>query len=335
MKFSKLTIFLGILDFLALVCFFVFYGPFTWVKNTLISTAMITKTHQYLAYTFYSEEDINKILEANSYIPIDEEVNLDDIVINTSSKDYYENEYEEMILERDEDEDYKYIQVKVGKYDAHLVAIYDPSKVKVITSTNFNTGSSMEKIKYMCTKNNGKVCINAGGFLDPDGWGSDIPQGTIIKDGAIVWSDSDEASDLIGFTNDDKLILTHMSATDAIKNNIRDAIEFGPFLIVNGESIQFNSEAGGYDRAARVAIAQRKDGIVLFLVTEGVHTNGPNLKEVVDTLLQYGAYNAANLDGGTSAQLVIEGELINTPLTVTGTKVVNGRGVVSGFGFIP
>ena len=72
----------------------------------------------------------------------------------------------------------------------------------------------------------------------------------------------------------------------------------------------------------------------MFLVTEGVHTNGPTLVEVIELLSKYGAYNAANLDGGTSAQLVIKGELINTPLTVYGKKVTGGRRVVSGFGLI-
>ena len=56
--------------------------------------------------------------------------------------------------------------------------------------------------------------------------------------------------------------------------------------------------------------------------------------EVIDLLEKYGAYNAANLDGGTSSQLVINNKLINTPLTVYGKKVTNGRKVVSGFGLL-
>ena len=55
---------------------------------------------------------------------------------------------------------------------------------------------------------------------------------------------------------------------------------------------------------------------------------------MADLLEKYGAYNAANLDGGTSAQLVINNNLINNPLNVYGKKVVGGRPVVSGFGLI-
>lgn len=333
-KLKKTTITFAIIDIVIGICFFIFYGPFTSFKYTIINTAMVTKTHQYIAYTFYSEETVNKVISQAAYIPITDDVKLDDIVIDTSPKTDYEDEYEEAILTRDEgNEDYKYIKVKVGKYDAHLVAIYDPSKVELITSPTFNTGSGQETVTKMCNRLGGIVCINGGQFVDY-GYGSDIPKGYLIKNGKIIWSDSNAKGELVGFTNDNKLLLVTATGQEAIEMGMRDALEFGPFLIVNGKRLQYVSEAGGYDRAARVAIAQRKDGVVLFLVTEGVHSNGPSLSEVIDTLELYGAYNAANLDGGTSSQLVINGKLINTPKNIYGTVVKNGRKVVSGFGLI-
>lgn len=332
---KKFTIFIVIIDILVAACFVLVYAIPDF-KNKIISTAMVTKSHQWIAYVFYSDETISEVTSQNKYIPLTDDVNLDEIVIDTSQKENYESKYDEEILTRDPDnEDYKYIKVKLGgKYDGHLVAIYDPSKVKLIASKTFNTGTGQERIKDMCKRSNGIVCINGGRFRDTTGYGSDVPKGTLIKDGKVIWSDTSKATNLIGFTNDNKLVLTKKTAADAIKMGVRDALEFGPFLIVNGKKLQYESAAGGYDRAARVAIAQRKDGVVLFLVTEGVHTNGPTLVEVIDVLEKYGAYNAANLDGGTSAQLVIENKLINTPLTVYGKKVEGGRRVVSGFGLI-
>ncbi len=334
MKYKKLTITFIVLDVIVACCFILFYGINSF-KQTLISTALSTKTHQYIAYTFYSEDTVKQVASQNSIEEITDTVNLDDIVIDTSPKTSYENEYDEAILTRDPgNEDFKYIQLEVGGYDAHLVAIYDPSKVKLIASKSFNTGSGMETIQEMCKRSGGRVCINGGRFKDTDGWGSDIPKGVLIKDGKVIWSDNNEQRDLIGFTNENKLLLTKSTADEALALGMRDALEFGPFLMVNGKSANFANAAGGYSRAARVAIAQRKDGIVLFLVTEGVHTKGPNLKEVVDVLSLYGAYNIANLDGGTSAQLVIDGELVNNPLNVYGKPVKGGRKVVSGFGLI-
>ncbi len=334
MKHKKIMIPMICLDILVAICFVVVYGVDKF-KQTIISTALATKTHQYIAYTFYSEDTVKNIANQNSYEEITDTVNLDDIVIDTSPKTTYENEYDEKVLVRDPgNNDYKYIPVKVGGYDAHLVVIYDPSKVKLISSKTFNTGTGMESIQDMCKRENGKVCINGGRFKDTTGWGSDIPKGTLIKDGKIIWSDSSARRSLIGFTNDNKLLLINATAEEALAKGMRDALEFGPFLMVNGNSIKFNSESGGYERAARVAIAQRKDGIVLFLVTEGVHTNGPNLKEVIDLLKLYGAYNIANLDGGTSAQLVINNKLINNPKNIYGQPVEGGRKVVSGFGLL-
>ena len=329
------TILFIIIDILVVGCFVLFYGPFVGFRYLIINTAMSTMSHQYIAYTFWSEEYIQEVLSESAYISIDESINLDEIVIDTAPKDSYENEYDEIILTREPgNEDYKYIKVKVGKYDAHLVAIYDPSKVELIHSKSFNTGTGQERIKDMCTRMGGVACINGGMFVDY-GYGSDVPMGYLIKDGKVIWSDHSGAADLIGFTNDNKLLLTTATGEDAINMGMRDALEFGPFLIVNGESLQYsNSTAGGYNRAARVAIGQRKDGVVLFLVTEGTHAAGPNLLEVIETLQLYGAYNAANLDGGTSAQLAINGQLINTPKNIYGQVVNGGRRVVSGFGLI-
>ena len=205
--------------------------------------------------------------------------------------------------------DYKLINIKISKYDAYLVAIYDPSKVTAITSKTFNTGNGQESVLKMCKRYNGLVCINGGGFVD-HGMGSDIPIGYIIKDGEVIWSDSEKRGNIIGITYENKLSLINATGEEAVASGIRDGLEFGPFLIVNGQKITNSSGAGGYDRAARVAIAQRKDGIILFLVTDGVHSRGPTLIEIADTLEKYGAYNAANLDGGTSSQLVVNNKLI-------------------------
>lgn len=330
---KKFIIIFAILDLLVAICFFVVYGPFSSFRNLIINTAMVTKTHQYIAHTFFSDKIINEVMAGNAFIPIDEEVDLSKVVIDTKPKDKYDTEFDKEILTREENnEDYKYIPVKVGKYDAHLVAIYDPSKVRLITTRSFNTGKSQEKIINMCKRLNGKVCINGGMFYDP-GMGSDIPQGYLIKDNKIIWKDNDEKAELIGMTNDHKLLLTYSTGKEAINMGMRDALQFGPFLIVNGKKASFTGN--NLSRASRVAIAQRKDGIILFLVTEGVHVNGPNLLEVIETLEKYGAYNAANLDGGSSTQLVINNKLINDPKNIFGDRIDNGREVVSGFGLLP
>ena len=265
----RLTKWLIAVDILIALCFFVVYCPiFKNLQNTIISTAIDTKTHDYIAYTFYSEERVQEVIDADKFEPINEEINLDEIVIDTKPRDSYDNEYDEAILTRDPgNEHYKYLKIKVGGYDAHLVAIYDPSEVKLLTSKKFNTttdaryGGGQEKIINMTKRLGATVGINGGGFVDY-GYGSDIPLGYVIKDGKVIWAENDKPGSLIGFTNDNKLLLIKATGEEAIKQGMRDALEFGPFLIVNGVTPKFNNVVGGYSRAARVAIAHRKDGIV-------------------------------------------------------------------------
>jgi len=121
-----------------------------------------------------------------------------------------------------------------------------------------------------------------------------------------------------------------MTAQQAINNGIRDAVTFWPFLIVNGKS-SFVKGNGGWGTAPRSAIGQRQDGIVLFLVIDGrmVGRPGADMFDLVEIMQRYGAYNAANLDGGTSCGLVVNGELINDP--VNGSGKHKTRMIATGF----
>ena len=337
---KKLTIIAIILDILVAVCFFVTYG-LTSFKNTIIASAMGTKTHQWIAYMFYSQDDINKVMAAETYIPFDEDTDLSAITIDTRERKTYDNEYDEQILTRDEgNSDYKVIPLTVaGKYKAWIVAIYDPSKVVLMHSKVFNqNGQGKEPVISMAKRYGASVGINAGGFVDM-GRGSDIPVGYVIKDSKVIWSDSNNKGNIIGMSKDNKLMLVNATGEEAVNMGMRDGIEFGPFLIVNGKKIQYAGEAvGGYSRASRVAIAQRRDGIVLFFVTKG-YTHGwggVTMGEMADFLEKYGAYNAANLDGGTSATLVVNNQVINSPVNISGEAANGGIGryVVTSWGLL-
>ena len=48
-----------------MICSFLFltYGPIDYFRNLLVTTAMTTKSHHYIARTLYSDETIYKIME--------------------------------------------------------------------------------------------------------------------------------------------------------------------------------------------------------------------------------------------------------------------------------
>lgn len=328
---NTLTIVLAICDVLAIACFILFYA--TKFKTIFINTAMNTMDHQYFAKVFYSDKAIQKVINSNYFVELNTDANLDDIIIDTSIKTTFKDKYEEELLTRNEGDLYKLINLKVGSANGYLVAIYDPTKVQLISKEVLGTDTG-ERIITMCERYGGVVCINGGGFIDY-GWGSGIPGGYVIEDGIITWTDGDPntmTGNIIGMTADGKLkLMSNATGMEALNAGIVDALEFGPFLIVNGQKLEIVGDPWG--RSPRVAIAQRKDGIMMFLVVDGEnYINGASLGDVIETLERYGAYNAANLDGGTSSTLIINSKLINNPPKA---KATNGRYVVDGWGLIP
>ena len=334
-KIYKTTILFIILDLIAAWCFFMMYGPWDKVSNMYVNTEMKTMHQQYFANIFYNQKTIDKIMASNYFISFEEDADTDAIVIDTKEKSKYKDKYEEELYTRENpDDDYKVIDLKVGNSNGYLVAIYKPEKVRLISTKEFNVGGKGERITTMCERYGGSVCINGGGFQD-SGYGSDIPTGVVIQDGEITWGADtvDTARDnIIGLTKDGKLkLMTNATANEALKANINDAMVFGPFLIVNGKPLEIVGDPWGY--APRVAIGQTKSGIILFLVVDGEnYINGASLQDMVDILTRYGAYNAANLDGGQSSSLSINGKLYNNPPAAA--KRQGGRYVVTGWGLI-
>ncbi len=298
---------------------FILYGPWSWVRERLITTAMTTMSHQYLATIFFDDATINEVLENNRVIEVDEDTNPDLIKIDTSNTGTkYSSKYEKEILERDEGNDlFKVIRINELTYKGYLVAIYQPEKVKIgVTSRLGTTGQS---VRVIARNNNARVAINASGFYDPY-WNSNgaIPHGTVIKDSKIIWDyvDAKVGGGFVGFNEDNKLVLVRTDKYSALnKYHLRDAIEFGPFLIVNGKA-SFVDGDGGWGIAPRTAIGQRADGIVLFLVIDGRGHGGSvgcGMVELTKIMQRYGAVNAANMDGGSSSGLIIDDEVINHP----------------------
>ena len=295
---------------------FLFYGPINSFKEFWITSAMTTMNHKYLATWIYSEEYINKVLERNKIIEVDEISDPNQIVFRKYTTTIYRNEYEKEILDRDENQLYKVINVSGKGYQGFLVAVYDPSRVHIATTQYL--GSKGESILTVSKRENAIIAMNAGGFYDPD-WNSNgaLPHGTVISYGKVVsdYQDANVGGGFIGFTNDDKLILGNMSKDDAVNMGYRDAIEFGPYLIINGKR-SFVKGNGGWGIAPRSAIGQRQDGIVLLVVINGriASSIGADMIDLCDIMENYGAYNAANLDGGSSSELVINNKIVNTPV---------------------
>lgn len=303
------------------------YLPNSKFKTFLITSAMTTFSHQYLARWFYNDEIINNVMNNNKVIESDisTNANLINFKRNKLSNKIYKNKYEKDILDRDEKALYKIIDISGDGYKGKIVAIYDASKISVVPAKYM--GNSGEMLTSISKNNNAIIAMNASGFYDP-GYVSNggEPLGMVISNNKLLIDKIKPGvgGGLIGFDKDNRLILSStINSSQALKMGIRDAIEFGPFLIVNGVPAYIKGD-GGWGVAPRSAIAQRKDGIVLFLVVDGRdYVNGilgMSMSKMTEVLMNYGAYNAANLDGGTSSGLTLNHELINNPVNAYGQK---------------
>ena len=317
-KKAKMFIISLIVGIYALGCttfLFIIYGPIDNFRTWLITTAMATMNHQYYCKWFYSDELINAVLGEN-YVGNDG-TSTDPSLITFDKIEDYANDYERAVLEHDEDDLYKIIRFKVNGCDAYLAVIYDPSLISVGVSKYI--GSAGQYIYDMAKQQNAILAINGGGFYDP-GYNSNgaNPLGVTIADGKVITNEaySSNGGGIIGFDLDNKLVLMRdANANQALNAGIRDAVTMGPFLIVNGKMADIKGN-GGWGYAARTAIGQRKDGIVLFLVVDSneFRTKGASIKDLAEIMERYGAINAANLDGGTSSAMVVNNELINDPI---------------------
>jgi len=129
-----------------------------------------------------------------------------------------------------------------------------------------------------------------------------------------------------------------------------DLLQAGPMLLAAGQTLiqrgqdeegfsagsrQFDSDitAGRYPRAA-LGLNDRE---LIAIVCEGRADEeaGLTMAELAAAMAGLGAEDAINLDGGGSASLVVDGDLVNTPREEHGLELVGGREVATALRFVP
>jgi len=304
------------LTFTAVTCpFMVYYGPFKNVKTTVVGAAMTTLTLQWLATSFLSDEKIKQIMSDQKVEAIVQN-NLDGV--NSEVK-----------VENKNDNNIERYDVSGNKYKGYILIINDPTRVKVGYSSKI--GEEGQLTSDIAKDNNAIAAINGGGFTDEaagskwTGTGAN-PAGVIMSNGNIVYDgikNENEKRQVVAITKSGKLLVGSYSIKKMKDIGVNEAVSFGPAMIVNGQKT-ITKGNGGWGIAPRTAIAQRKDGAIILLVIDGRQVNslGATLREVQDLLYNYGAYNATNLDGGSSSTMFYDDEIINNPCDSLGERSV-------------
>ena len=294
----------------------IYYGPFTNTRDMIVTTAMTTMSHQYFATLFLSKEKIDEILAKNRPQENIEDQSLSAINIGSgiSAEDMNGIELKD---------------VSNDSYTGKLLIINDPSRVKLVSSPRL--GTSGATTSQIVAENHAVAGINAGGFQDDALGTGGKPAGLVIEDGQLRTTNTGASYSLVGMDKDNKMVVSNsMTYSKCQQLNLRCAVSFGPVIIINGNAT-IKSGTGGWGMQPRTAIAQRKDGAILMLVIDGRQKGslGATLRQVQDILLDNGAYNAFNLDGGASTTMVYNGNVVNSPSDILGERYVPNAFIVT------
>lgn len=305
-------------------------GPSAAAKQQFVCAVQESSAMGWLANLYLSQQEIDEILQKNRMQEVAQGTVSDVELINIPKEETSEKDPEQQPAVSDPEQTTPDIQIEEvtgTTYRGKIMIVKDPSRIFVGTVEEFKEGTG--KVVAEIAKRYGAVGgINGGEFVDMGSYAySAMPVGCVISQGNVLAGSMDEVYNITGFNKDNVLVVGKMTLRQAIEMGIRDCVhtlhETGPFLIINGEplSVPDTSVYGG-GKNPRTAIGQRADGSVLLLVVDGRQADsiGATFKELVYIMQEYGAVNAAAMDGGTSTQMIYNGEVINSPYSPTGPR---------------
>ena len=290
-------------------------GPSPHLRDQFVPSVMESSAGGVLARMILSDEEIDAILNSNKTQGFDEitDTTLVNAMAAEQKKKAEDNGAAVNALDPDGD-GIEVHDVSGPMYHGKMLVIYDPSRIMVATIDNYNHNGAGLTLKQLIDKYDGVGGINGGQYEDTNGMGiGGWPEGIVISEGKLRMGSKGGTYDVYGLTNDNVLVVGRMTAQKALDIGVRDAVSFGPALIVNGVAAKYSGAGGGLN--PRTAIGQREDGAILLLVIEGRKTSsmGATMADLIKVMQDYGAVNAANLDGGmSSAMWLYDDELVSS-----------------------
>ena len=295
------------------------HGPSTVAKDLFVLSVRESSAGGFLANMVCTKAEIEEIEKRNSVADTDEST--DSSLIQFVDR---EESGEEIVIEGKEPyltkEGILFYKVSGSTYSGTMIVVEDPGRVFVGTSGDYK-GEPGINVPGICEKYQATLATNAGGFEDIGGVGDGgTPLGVVFSEGELKYGTPEGTYNLIGFDNNNVFVIGTMTGQQAIDRGIRDAVSFGPFLIINGTPMEVTGMGGGLN--PRTAIGQRSDGAVLLLIIDGrqTHSLGASMNDLINEMLDFGAVNAANLDGGGSTVLYYDGKVQNKISSIYGAR---------------
>ena len=289
---------------LAIALNLIFNGPSPSARDVLTMSLLEASATKWVPGLFLGQAKVEEI-RARVDAPLPEEFsNASQIIITSGTtadnSDEWENHPDGIRIE----------SISGDTYTAHVMIVRDPSTVYLATSTDrFSIDIPGTRINHQIETEGAIAAVNAGAFNDDGSTNSyvgSLPVGMVVSEGEIAWDDGQNYEGFVGFNEDNVLVVANsMDSTRVKELKIRDGCCFGPVLLMNGKVNQVEYSANsGYN--PRTAIGQRADGAVIFVCIDGrqMGSLGGTYSDLINIMVEYGAVNACNLDGGSSAVML-------------------------------
>ncbi len=316
--------FLGAYSTLWVIC----HGPSAAASDLFVSTILETGQMKFLASWYFDEEEILEITGRNGMAASEDTV--DTGLIATP-----------VVGEGEDKEDFdingiELVEIPGRSYLAKLLIVNDPARVRLSTIypwSSMNREKSGQTLEQLVQNGDWLAGVNGGEYYSDGNWGG-CPMGIVVCGGELQYNAPTPGDVLVGFNEDNILLVLdvgNLSAQQAKalveKERIRDAVCFKDIddgddnhftkLIINGNAREISGNGSGAN--PRTVIGQRADGAVLLLVTDGRGAAGhlgATARDLISIMLEYGAVNAANLDGGSSSAMYYDGAYEMTSVTL-------------------
>ena len=293
----------------------IFNGPSPAAQEVLTMSLIEASATKWVPALFIGEERVAEIRTSTGGELAEEVTDTSKVTIQkntaiTSNSDEWANYPDGIRIER----------LSGDTYNAHIMIVRDPSTVYIGVSNEggYSRNIPGKRITEMMETNPDAVAaINAGAFFDNGTSGPEVgstPEGLVYAGGNCVWSTGAPPNGITGFAgfnSDDILVVTKKNLTkaEAAELDIRDGCCFGPALIINEEvNLEAYNNNSGFN--PRTAIGQRADGSVIFVCIDGRQASsmGGTYADIINIMVEYGAVNACNMDGGSSSVMMYRDE---------------------------
>ena len=193
-----------------------------------------------------------------------------------------------------------------------------PDQLQTAFAGEQYSASGAEATSEIASRHNAVLAINGDYYNYKDKYCMIIRNGTLYRDkpstrDLLLVDQSGLMSGVLAGDRQENMGKTY------IEQGIVQSFEFGPMLVLNGEKTELPAKyiinTKDTVREPRTGIGQVAENHYVIIVAdgrrEGWSDKGMTLQEMQQVFLDYGCHIGYNLDGGGSATMVLNGELVN------------------------